>query len=205
LIEFLVAHGIDVLLPAPGADGAIAWGLVAPDAGDGSGGASSAPANDGQFTPAPGNDGLARPQTGETRCGPTVLSDGRDSSTDVPDNRGPGEPGPGGRWGLVRPAPGRPWEPGGARLGAAALAQALAIVVPALAADLGGTRLGQGGGWYDRALLHAAPGVPVVVLLYPAELLPAGTLPREAHDLPLTHAATPTALVPLPSPVTPTE
>ncbi len=81
-------------------------------------------------------------------------------------------------------APGRPPEPSGPTLGAAALADAEAIVAPALAVDTAGIRLGQGGGWYDRALEHARPGAPVIALVYPNEVHDASAdpLPREAHD-----------------------
>jgi len=81
-------------------------------------------------------------------------------------------------------APGRPPEPGGPTLGAAAIAEADVIVAPALAVDTDGTRLGQGGGWYDRALVDAREDVPVVVLVYPEELYDAAVrpLPREPHD-----------------------
>ncbi|GAA3796491.1 5-formyltetrahydrofolate cyclo-ligase [Cellulomonas soli] len=81
-------------------------------------------------------------------------------------------------------APGRPPEPSGPALGPDALAEAEVIIVPALAVDSAGTRLGQGGGWYDRALAHARPGVRTVALVFPEELYEAGTrpLPREHHD-----------------------
>ncbi|MDM7830641.1 5-formyltetrahydrofolate cyclo-ligase [Cellulomonas edaphi] len=90
-------------------------------------------------------------------------------------------------------APGRPPEPGGPTLGPDALAQADAIVAPALAVDTDGARLGQGGGWYDRALEHARPGVPVIALVFPEELYDASTrpLPREPHDRTVDIVATP--------------
>lgn len=85
---------------------------------------------------------------------------------------------------LVERAPGRPPEPGGPPLGAEALAEADAIVAPALAIDTSGARLGQGGGWYDRVLAHAAPGTPVIAVVFPEELYDAAErpLPREPHD-----------------------
>ena len=74
-------------------------------------------------------------------------------------------------------APGRPPEPGGPTLGAAALAEADVVIAPALAVDTTGARLGQGGGWYDRALEHIRPGVPVIALVFPEELYDADTPP----------------------------
>jgi 5-formyltetrahydrofolate cyclo-ligase len=87
-------------------------------------------------------------------------------------------------------APGRPPEPGGDPLGAAALADADVVLVPALAVDAAGGRLGQGGGWYDRVLAHVRPGVPVVALVHEDEVL--GSVPRAPHDVGVTAVATPT-------------
>jgi 5-formyltetrahydrofolate cyclo-ligase len=98
-----------------------------------------------------------------------------------------------GRDDLRERAPGRPPEPGTPTLGAAALAEAEAIIAPALAVDTEGARLGQGGGWYDRALEHARPGVPVIALVFPEELYDASMrpLPREPHDRMVDVVATP--------------
>jgi len=98
-----------------------------------------------------------------------------------------------GRDDLRERAPGRPPEPGGPTLGPEALALADAIVAPALAVATDGARLGQGGGWYDRALEHARPGVPVIALVFPEELYDAKTrpLPREPHDRVVDMVATP--------------
>ena len=62
------------------------------------------------------------------------------------------------------------------------------IVVPALRVDRSGYRLGQGGGYYDRALggLNAWR----IGLIHPDEIS-GEDLPREDHDLPLHAAATP--------------
>ena len=56
-----------------------------------------------------------------------------------------------------------------------------AVIVPALAVDRHGVRLGQGAGYYDRAL----DGVkcPVVALVYDSEVY--DELPREPHDQPV--------------------
>lgn len=94
-------------------------------------------------------------------------------------------------------------EPGGERLGPAALGTADVVLVPALAVDRLGTRLGRGAGHYDRSLPFARPGVPLLAILYDDELL-AEPLPAEPHDVPMTGAISPAAgLVQLPvSPMT---
>lgn len=66
------------------------------------------------------------------------------------------------------------------------------IVVPALRIDQAGFRLGQGGGYYDRALSHL-PGW-TIGLVHDAELTNE-TLPREDHDIALDAAATPSIIV----------
>ncbi|HET7306012.1 MAG TPA: 5-formyltetrahydrofolate cyclo-ligase [Segeticoccus sp.] len=70
----------------------------------------------------------------------------------------------------------------GPRLGLHTVGQAGLVVVPALAVDGEGTRLGQGGGSYDRALVRRSPDALVVALLHDGELVPAGRLPHEPHD-----------------------
>ncbi|OZG65915.1 5-formyltetrahydrofolate cyclo-ligase [Bifidobacterium eulemuris] len=80
--------------------------------------------------------------------------------------------------------PRRPQEPDGEVLPPEALAQADLIVVPALAVDRGGVRLGRGGGWYDRALEHRRADAPVVAVVWPWEIVD-GPLPHEAHDVPV--------------------
>lgn len=82
----------------------------------------------------------------------------------------------------------------GPREGVDAIARAGLVIVPALAVDRFGSRLGQGGGSYDRALARIAPGTPIVALLYDDEaLLESGdpTLPREPHDASVTAVVTP--------------
>jgi 5-formyltetrahydrofolate cyclo-ligase len=79
--------------------------------------------------------------------------------------------------------------PAGHRLGIAAIGQADLVVVPALAVDRRGVRLGRGGGSYDRALALAAPAALVVALLYDGELVDA--LPAEPHDRHVSAVITP--------------
>ncbi|MFJ9040393.1 5-formyltetrahydrofolate cyclo-ligase [Streptomyces sp. NPDC102406] len=74
-------------------------------------------------------------------------------------------------------------EPGGERLGPDAVTTADVVLLPGLAVDARGMRLGRGGGSYDRVLarLAAAGAHPaLVVLLYDAEVVP--HVPAEAHD-----------------------
>src|SRR5690625_890825 len=80
-------------------------------------------------------------------------------------------------------APGRPPEPAGPVLDPTEIGRAEAIIAPALAVDAEGTRLGQGGGWYDRALLHRGADVPVFAMVHEAELLADVRLPRAEHDV----------------------
>jgi len=79
-------------------------------------------------------------------------------------------------------------EPTASRLGSAAIAGADVVVCPATAVASDGTRLGRGGGSYDRAL--ARTGGLVVALLHDDEVL--ARLPRAPHDRPVHVAVTPT-------------
>jgi 5-formyltetrahydrofolate cyclo-ligase len=81
-------------------------------------------------------------------------------------------------------------EPAGRRLGTAAVASADLVVVPALAVDARGMRLGRGGGSYDRALARVPTGVPTVALLHDGELVP--SVPAEPHDRPVAGVIAPT-------------
>lgn len=80
-------------------------------------------------------------------------------------------------------------EPAGPRLGCAAIASAVLVLVPALAIDRNGFRLGRGGGHYDRTLLLATPGTPLVAIVRDDEVLT--SVPVQPHDVPVTAALTP--------------
>ncbi|RKT83575.1 5-formyltetrahydrofolate cyclo-ligase [Saccharopolyspora antimicrobica] len=80
-------------------------------------------------------------------------------------------------------------EPAGQRLGAAAIGEAGALFVPALAVDRRGVRLGRGAGHYDRSLPMAAPGAPLIGVVRDEEFV--AELPGEPHDVRMTSVLTP--------------
>jgi 5-formyltetrahydrofolate cyclo-ligase len=80
-------------------------------------------------------------------------------------------------------------EPGGKRLGSEAVGAAELILVPALAVDHRGVRLGRGAGHYDRSLVFAAAGVPLLAVVRDEELVE--RLPGEPHDVRMSGALTP--------------
>jgi 5-formyltetrahydrofolate cyclo-ligase len=80
-------------------------------------------------------------------------------------------------------------EPSGSALGCPAIATAVLVLVPALAVDWRGIRLGRGGGHYDRTLPLAAPGTPLVAIVRDDEVL--ASVPAQPHDVPVTAALTP--------------
>jgi len=98
------------------------------------------------------------------------------------------------RWGEYRPGtliPG-PWgllEPPGPVLPESALAEAALVIVPALAVDRRGVRLGRGRGFYDRSLAPRNPQARLIAMVRDAEFV--DELPAEPHDVPMTHALTP--------------
>jgi 5-formyltetrahydrofolate cyclo-ligase len=84
------------------------------------------------------------------------------------------------------------FEPAGKRLGPDAVTTADAVLLPGLAVDARGMRLGRGGGSYDRVLarLERAGAHPaLVVLLYDSEVV--GRVPAEPHDRPVDAVVTP--------------
>jgi 5-formyltetrahydrofolate cyclo-ligase len=82
--------------------------------------------------------------------------------------------------GDLRPAGRGLLEPGGAPLGPDAVATADVVLVPGLAVAADGTRLGRGGGSYDRALGRVPTGTFTCALLYDDEY--PVDVPAAAHD-----------------------
>jgi 5-formyltetrahydrofolate cyclo-ligase len=108
---------------------------------------------------------------------PVLLADGE---LDWASYEGPDSLAPGPR-GLLHPT-----EPS---RGADTVARADVVLVPALAVDSSGNRLGRGGGSYDRALARVGRQVPVIALIYDDELLP--SVPVMPHDQPVRAVARP--------------
>ncbi|MFG2838286.1 5-formyltetrahydrofolate cyclo-ligase [Streptomyces zaomyceticus] len=83
-------------------------------------------------------------------------------------------------------------EPVGPRLGPEAVCAADAVLLPGLAVDGRGMRLGRGGGSYDRVLARltlAGTDPALVVLLYADEVV--ARVPEEPHDHPVHAVVTP--------------
>jgi 5-formyltetrahydrofolate cyclo-ligase len=114
-----------------------------------------------------------------------LLPVARTTAEDVPLPLRWGEYRPGaltrGRWGLLEPP--EPWLP------SSALGEAGLVLVPALAVDRTGVRLGRGRGFYDRSLPNRDPRSWLIAMVRDEELV--DELPADAHDVPMTHALTP--------------
>jgi 5-formyltetrahydrofolate cyclo-ligase len=78
----------------------------------------------------------------------------------------------------------------GPRLGLAGIAAAQVILTPALAIDHHGTRLGQGGGCYDRALARRRADALIVAIVNDQEYAHE-PLPHDDHDVPVDAVITP--------------
>ncbi|MGY2003451.1 5-formyltetrahydrofolate cyclo-ligase [Blastococcus sp. SYSU DS1024] len=135
------------------------------------------------FVPDPSEPGAGRLPEAYTQLGarvllPVVPPEGR--TLDWGEYTGELERG---RFGLHHPV--------GPRLGATAIAAVDAVVVPALAVDRRGIRLGRGGGYYDRALVHVRPDAVLVTVVFDDERV--DELPHELHDRPVRAVVTPSA------------
>jgi 5-formyltetrahydrofolate cyclo-ligase len=119
------------------------------------------------------------------RAGRVLLPVARTTGDDTPLVLRWGEYQPGrlvtGRFGLLEPP--KPWLP------ASALAQASLVLVPALAVDRRGVRLGRGRGFYDRSLVHRDPRARLIAVVRDEEFV--AELPFEPHDVRMTHVLTP--------------
>ena len=55
------------------------------------------------------------------------------------------------------------------------------VMVPGVAFDRTGARMGHGKGYYDKLLQHARPDAPLIALAFECQLFPA--IPTDAHDI----------------------
>jgi 5-formyltetrahydrofolate cyclo-ligase len=90
----------------------------------------------------------------------------------------------------------REWRSDKPPLGVMEVAAADSVLVPALAVDRSGVRLGRGGGSYDRALHRVAPGVARAALLFDGELV--DHLPADDWDERVTSVVMPSGWHELP-------
>ncbi|MEU8745318.1 5-formyltetrahydrofolate cyclo-ligase [Streptomyces parvulus] len=87
------------------------------------------------------------------------------------------------------------FEPAGTRLGPDAVTEADVVLLPGVAVDGRGLRLGRGGGSYDRVLarLERSGARPaLLVLLYDREVV--ARVPAEPHDRPVDAVVTPSGV-----------
>ncbi|TQF74041.1 5-formyltetrahydrofolate cyclo-ligase [Rhodococcus spelaei] len=80
-------------------------------------------------------------------------------------------------------------EPARPHLPPEAVAEAALVLVPALAVDRRGVRLGRGAGFYDRSLALADPGARLIAVVRDDELV--DQLPEDPHDIRMGEALTP--------------
>jgi 5-formyltetrahydrofolate cyclo-ligase len=90
------------------------------------------------------------------------------------------------RFGILEPGPAAP---------SVALDERSIVLVPCLAVDRRGVRLGYGGGFYDAFLGGSPARARAIAVVYREFLVP--TLPAEAHDVRLTRAVTEDGVVSL--------
>ncbi|MDT0221318.1 5-formyltetrahydrofolate cyclo-ligase [Gordonia sp. AC31] len=107
-----------------------------------------------------------------------VVPDGDPAPMDWAPYTGPDSLAPG-RWGLLQPTTDR--------VGVTAIRAASVILVPALAIDKSGVRLGRGAGYYDRTL-HGL-SADLVGVVYDDEVV--DSLPSGDHDVPVGWTLTP--------------
>jgi len=95
-------------------------------------------------------------------------------------------------WASLVPGPHGLLEPPGPGLGPDAVQDAVLVLVPGLAVDRRGRRLGRGGGSYDRVLARI-PRARSLVVVYDEEVL--DEVPVLPHDRPVGGALTPSRIL----------
>jgi 5-formyltetrahydrofolate cyclo-ligase len=93
------------------------------------------------------------------------------------------------RSGALVEAPYGLFEPAGPWLPPSTLESVRTVLLPALAVDRHGVRLGRGAGFYDRSLSLRNPSARLIAVVRDEELV--DELPVEPHDVAMTHVLTP--------------
>ena len=70
----------------------------------------------------------------------------------------------------------------------------MVVVLPALAVDAAGVRLGQGGGFYDRFVESLPDGSILIAAVFEDEVYPTGEVPAEPWDAVADYVWTPQGL-----------
>lgn len=78
-------------------------------------------------------------------------------------------------------------------LGRPLIGQVTLLLVPALSVGRDGTRLGQGGGYYDRCVPQRADGTPVAAIVWDDEFV--DSVPADDHDVKVDAVITPQRIV----------
>jgi len=66
------------------------------------------------------------------------------------------------------------------------------IMVPGVAFDRNGSRMGHGKGYYDKLLEHARPGTPLVALAFDCQIF--ADIPMQSHDVSMDKVITESAI-----------
>lgn len=82
------------------------------------------------------------------------------------------------KWGVLEPPPSTPVD----------ACEIDLLIVPGLAFDSNGGRLGRGGGFYDRFLARPGLAGRAIGVCFQAQIVP--EIPREAHDIPVLRVIT---------------
>jgi 5-formyltetrahydrofolate cyclo-ligase len=89
-----------------------------------------------------------------------------------------------GVWGIVQPTPSAEQRP---------IADVDLAILPGLAFDRKGGRLGYGAGYYDRLLAHASPAMPRIAMAFDCQLVE--QVPFAPHDMSVDLLITPTETI----------
>lgn len=96
-----------------------------------------------------------------------------------------------GTWGIFEPPPSR-WRESGKQV---VVSELEAVVVPGVAFDRNGRRLGNGAGYYDRLLASVRDDAALFGVAFEAQVFP--LIPIEAHDVAMDYVVTENRIYPI--------